>query len=517
MVKDLVPFMRSRLESERNAIQQHLLSRGVFMDKDTELQTDFDTLFKQLFCVAAQDLADELRQPLQDLGTLYDEILATTLSKSSLPKMIRRRQRHAKGQVIFTVRQLSRQEASRMAASGFRFSSVEHVTTVLSRRIHVSLADLNHHLKDMRDYATTGRNFDPGVHLISFVMRPTVHDHFEVLTARGTGNPLPSSTLPISRLQMHHLTLVSRMDGWPIRKCINYLETEAAQDGAPVDDFRRQLSEAMSSLSTTLPPDTIATAALCPRLLLAPCRPSTSPSPSTPPDEPRCFLLAFCALGTLDTQPATPPTQTFTPLRLFRAQQQVNDGATSHRDVFSKELNQDLFYSSNVKSVSRDPDPYPNSRSHSHNSPSSPTRPTIRLWPRRHSSTGALSSVSQESLVDKDPASASVNPFAEIMVHKEVKVDVAKISDVSVPSTPVKRSSSSRTTATHSNTAFGGGAGAGAGGGGGGGDLVPSTYVDELYSFCHSHGVRVRSDRNLPPGSSGALWGEGEGGGRSWA
>jgi hypothetical protein len=50
--------MRNRLDSEESAIEKHMLSRGVFMDKDTELQTDFDTLFKQLFCVTAQELAD---------------------------------------------------------------------------------------------------------------------------------------------------------------------------------------------------------------------------------------------------------------------------------------------------------------------------------------------------------------------------------------------------------------------------------------------------------------------------
>ena len=61
VVKDLIPFMRNRLESEQAAIQKHVLSHGVVMNKETELQTDFDTLFKQLFCVSAQELSNDLR------------------------------------------------------------------------------------------------------------------------------------------------------------------------------------------------------------------------------------------------------------------------------------------------------------------------------------------------------------------------------------------------------------------------------------------------------------------------
>jgi hypothetical protein len=423
------------------------------MDKETELQSDFDTVFKQLFCVAAQELADDLRQPLQNLGMLYDDILATTLAPSGLSKAMGRSSlERGKGRVIFTVRQLNKQEASRLEASGFSFATIKNVTSLLSRRIHVSLSDLSYHLTDMRDYATTSRNFEPGVHLTSWVMRPTIHDHFEVLAARGTRNPLPSSTLPIKHLQMQHSNLIAHMDGWPILDCIDWLKSDAAHADNDMDDFRNQLVEGMSTLYTSLPPDVNAATAFCPRPLVAPCR------TQDPSDEQRCILLAFCALGTLDTH-ATNPDHTFTPLRLFRAQQQVNDGVFD-RDAFSKELNQELFYS-NVKSTqATEPD-----------SSSTVLRPSnLRLWPHRKPSASGLSTVSQESLV-KNPS-----PFGEIMVHKEVKVDVAKFAESSSVTTGPQ---SPRTTVVT-------------------GDVTPSTYVDELYSFCYSHGARVRSEMALP-------------------
>lgn len=457
LVKDLVPFMKHRVESERSAIERHVLSRGVVMDKETELQTDFDTLFKQLFCMAAHELSEDLRQPLQDLGMLYDHIVATKVDPSNFSKAVGNTStKRGDGKVVFTVRHLSKAEAGRLGAQGYRFATIKHVTTVLSRRIHVPFEILSHHLADMRDYATTNRNFVPGVHLTSWVMRPTIHDHFEVLTAKGTGNPLPSSTLPIKRLQMQHLDLISHMGGWPIIDCINWLRSDASRADGDEDDFRSHLIKAMSSLYTSLPQDVNAATTFCPRPLVAPCR-NTGPGPS---DEQRCFLLAFCAVGTLETHTSIPEL-TFAPLRLFRAQQQVNEGVFD-RDI-SKELSQELFYS-NVKADS--------------NPPPQPKRSAFRLWPKNKyptNSTG-LSTTSQESLVENP------SPFGEIMVHKEVKVDVAKFSESSSSGGTGTQQSSRTTVVT--------------------GDVTASTYVDELYSFCHSHSVKIRSDSVLPPTSS---------------
>ena len=45
--------------------------------------------------------------------------------------------RTGKGQLMFSVRQLQKHEANRLASFGFRFATIEHITSTLSRRIHV--------------------------------------------------------------------------------------------------------------------------------------------------------------------------------------------------------------------------------------------------------------------------------------------------------------------------------------------------------------------------------------------
>jgi hypothetical protein len=461
-VKDLVPFMRNRLDSEERAIQKHVLSRGVFMDKDTELQTDFDTLFKQLFCVTAQELSDELRLPLQDLGTLYDDVLSTAIPVSRLSRAMGRSSlRSGKGQLMFTVRQLSKQDATRLSSQGFRFATIEHVTGTLSRRIHVPEANLAHSLRDMRDYASTNRGFEEGVHLISFVMRPTVHDHFEILTAKGVGNPLPSSSLPMKQLQVHHLELLSHMEGWSMKSCLKYLQSDAASRTFPnLSDFRCHLTNSITALAKSLPEDMRSAAQLSARPLIAPCRTRPSnPEKSTQ----NCTLLTFCVVGSLDTQVSNPD-YTFTPFRLFRVQQQVNE-VIADRESFARELGQELFCT-DVRSGSTTNDDH---------FASTAKMAILRLWPshkRSRSSKGGSSLHSQESLVE--PVATALR---DITVHKEVRVDITRLHETTMENALSNHDTRTVVAAGDANT--------------------PTTYVDELYSLCYAPGIRLRPDSSL--------------------
>lgn len=462
VVKDLIPFMRNRLESEERAIQKHVLSKGVVMDKETELQTDFDTLFKQLFCVSAQELSNELRQPLEDLGTLYDDVLATAIPVSRLSLAIGRSSlRTGKGQLMFSVRQLQKQEANRLASLGFRFATIEHVTSTLSRRIHVPEVTLLEHLRDMRDYASSNRGFSEGVHLISFVMRPTVQDHFEILTTKGTGNPLPSSTLPIKRLNVQHLDLLSHMEGWSMNICLKYLQSNAAtQSDKALDEFREYLVRGISSLASSFPEDMRSAATFSARPLVAPCRSASRSSEEIQQPHQQCTLLTFCVVGTLDTQVPNPDF-TFTPFRLFRVQQQVND-TIADREGFSRELNQELFCT-DVRTGS----------SASESDKVSSTRSAIlRLWPSRKNTNSIPSGHSQESLFDP-----TATVLRDITVQKEVRVDVTRLNE---------NNAVQNARGTHDAVIAAGD-----------GAITPTTYVDELYSLCYAPGIRLRPDSTL--------------------
>ena len=448
--------MQNRLESEQRAIQKHMLSGGGARDEENELQTNFDTLFKQLFCVTAQELSNELRQPLQELGTLYDDVLETAIPVSRLSRALGRTSlRTGKGQVICSVRQLQNYEAARLATLGFRFASIEHITSTLSRRIHVPETHLLERLLDMRDYASSNRTFEDGVHLISFVMRPTVHDHFEILTTKGTGNPLPSATLPFKRLQMQHLRLISHMEGWSMNICLNYLRSkEAIQEEHATDEFRKYLLQGISSLANSLPQEMRSTARFSSRPLTAPCR-NANCILEEGQQPPQCTLLTFCVVGTLDTQVPN-PNFAFTPFRLFRVQQQAND-IIADRDGFGRELTDELFCADVRSGSPSDSDIV------------SMTRSAIsKFWPSRKLSAPINIRSSWQSLVNP-----IVTSLGDITVQKEVRVDVTQLDESSIH----------EVSSTHDAVVAAGDA-----------PTTPTTYVDELYRLCYAPGIRLRPD-----------------------
>jgi hypothetical protein len=317
------------------------------------------------------------------------------------------------------------------------------------------------HLHDMRDYASSNRGFSEGVHLISFVMRPTVQDHFEILTTKGTGNPLPSATLPIKRLNVQHLDILSHMEGWSMNTCLKYLQSKAAiQNDKVMDEFREYLVRGVASLASSLPEDMRSAATFSARPLVAPCH-SAARSADEIQQTQQCTLLTFCVVGTLDTQVPNPDF-TFTPFRLFRVQQQVND-TFADREGFSRELNQELFCT-DVRS---------GSNASESDMASSKRSAILRMWPSRKNTTSLQSRrTSQESLVD-----LKATALGDITVQKEVRVDVTRLNE---------NNAVQNARGTHDAVIAAGD-----------GAIAPTTYVDELYSLCYAPGIRLRPDSTL--------------------
>jgi hypothetical protein len=129
----------------------------------------------------------------------------------------------------------------------------------------------------------------------------------------------------------------------------------------------------------------------------------------------------------------------------------VNGGVTD-ADGLAKELSQGLLYS-NIRSGSA-----------TDSEIASSTRSIFKIWPQRKRL--RTRTVSQESLTNS-------TPLGDIVVRREVKVDVAKLSDTAVEN-PLGRQTSITVVEA--------------------GDAAAQTYVDELYNLCYSPGMRLRPD-----------------------
>lgn len=539
LVKGIIPAMKNTLQSNESEIKRMINHRGIVTENDQDAQFSFDAIFKHFFCIAAQNLAEELRLPLSGLGELYHQVLSTVTQVSRFELGSRALPRIGKGQLMFTVRQLDEQEAARFMANGYRFAPIERVVDILSRRVHLSPTDLAIQLHEMRDYASSDRGYPPGVHLVAFGLRPTLREHFEILTRAGGGMTLPRSTLPISSLTKSDLGLLNSMDDCKFSACLKQLlslrstiggsngsvsSMESFSSSVSKEPFSTHLYRAMLELMTILPENIASAARFSAKPLLAPCH------RQSPSDPEQCVLICFRVVSALDTR-ISDTTLTFTPLRLFKVQEQVND-KIGERERFIRELNAE-FASYSAQSTAN----------HSEGGLSKPSEKIIsfprRIWSRIQSGIssreihlpGRLTrATSQESLVrqpseipaksaslpaPKTPPSVvsaknMLNPFLnEILVSKEVTVDVARLDEVEMTDIPANRKSSIQPNPPPTPPKNDSVSDYQAGGHGnsstaslvgaerrtvieGGLARFGTTYVDELYGLCLGREVRMK-------------------------
>ena len=185
-ITDLLPAMRSHLQhahtkANSNSYASHCGNRA----------DEYAIMFKELFCVAANDLAASIQTPFENLGVLFERIMSTgTLGRNhsldrlkgalnivrtgSLPRnpTVNRLKRLLKepnrldsiekgqsiavlgrGQLLFVVRRVDRYETVRLQATGHRFATISNVADYLARSIEVTRDELLPQLEKMRDYS----------------------------------------------------------------------------------------------------------------------------------------------------------------------------------------------------------------------------------------------------------------------------------------------------------------------------------------------------------------------------
>jgi len=120
---------------------------------------DYSLVFRELFCVAAGDLADDMKQPLDKMGVLYDEITLTgqgTIKgkkNGAAADLDIEGLSSGKGQLLFLVRTVNRREAERLQGAGFRFVTLSNMIPLMATTLQVSPRSLTRRFEMLREYA----------------------------------------------------------------------------------------------------------------------------------------------------------------------------------------------------------------------------------------------------------------------------------------------------------------------------------------------------------------------------
>ena len=345
---DLVPSMRSHLERDAAARKYRPGSGKPSPEQsDMELGYDFSIIFKELFCVAAQDLANQIHEPIEKLGVLFEEPLETgtrpIISKTKATSMTRKLSLglpqlngkktkvpflFGRGQYLLLTRQLDKNEAAKFAAHGYRFAGTSQISDSLSRSFQIPLTHVSSNLNRLKQYVSPERLMMPGVRLACFMVKPNVYKGFDILVPVSHPKQLPSTNLPFTSLNARQQELLHRFDGMSVATLLKVLVNEPTTSREE-EEIVHHLHIALSRLMDRLGDSSLRhQAKFSAKILHVPCE------VKKPID--KCSIIAIYLMTTIHTKTGNEKF-VYVPLRLFNAQQQVEMGMAD-QEIFTRQL-----------------------------------------------------------------------------------------------------------------------------------------------------------------------------------
>jgi hypothetical protein len=317
---------------------------------DGDPTEDYSIIFRELFCIAAADLAEELSEPLENVGVLFDDIFNTGRSgavnsgalwgMAKSPVELERDgmviHRPGRGLLLFLVRQADRRAAEKLSASGYRFAETQNVDHIITNRMQINCNDLKSRLNNMHEYASGRHILRPGVHLACFAIRASVGGGFDVLVRKDARNQLPKIQLPISSLDDWKIDYLSQLDSCSVTTCLKVLSAKSLSSESSNDErtFAKQLLDALEALKEEVSIPLFADALLISRPVSVACGVGANGKPG------QASLIVFRLLLPIQSRTLGQKV-VFTPLSLFRLQQFVYKNGSDHA-LFARKIHREF-------------------------------------------------------------------------------------------------------------------------------------------------------------------------------
>ena len=354
--------MRSHLRTSNVIKPSHSTSfsseSGYPLSATPPRSSDYGTIFKELFCITASELADTFQESLESLGVLFEDIMNTgTTEQCKRKKLFRKgafedgldeaeRGRHVRslelfgrGQLLFLVRQVNKSEASRLQAVGFRFAHATNVIESLARSMQVPRETLSIRLDRMRGYFPKNYPLEPGTYLGCFALRPVYQQGFEVLVLKDAKYLMPTEPLEVRKLERWHLRLLAEMENWTVVTCCEHLRGRTSTGSREERMFTQALLDGITRLAFQIGHPFFEEA----RLITTPfCLPgSTRGAQQGHQGQKETQLIAFRIITDAHQARCFNRELEYIPSRFFLCQQRVYKNSPDN-EIFCRKLHQDF-------------------------------------------------------------------------------------------------------------------------------------------------------------------------------
>lgn len=324
-------------------------SSPLHKEEGPQTEVDYSIIFREHFCVAAAELATNLGTTIQNLGTLWEEILMTGTTAAEIKTKAVRRSSKAppedleagiaipapalfgRGQLLFVVRKLSkRDECAELIANGYRWATIEQVGDMLSRSMQVTRSELSQTVDRLRAYPTRQDGLaNAGTWLSFYALRPALKPStggWDILVPRAEPYHLPMVNISEDTPNDFMLSFLSRMDNYSVADCSRFLNSSLktqktdkiwTEDEA---EFAEKLRDCIVQLQARVPEHFFRQALFSAR----PLRDYTAGTPRS------ATLFAFCIIPDVHMSSIKSSHLMYTPLSFFRCRQHVHRGSPDH-------------------------------------------------------------------------------------------------------------------------------------------------------------------------------------------
>ena len=259
---------------------------------DKAANTDHLTTFKLIFCIAAYELAELLGERMEDLGTLFTEVLQigtvrtrrgwllsklrgqprlSPCSPNDMAELEANEISFGRGQLLFLMRRVDEAGAAKLLEKGYRFAQVPQIIKNLSRAMEVEESELALVLEKMQSAAGKETLYEAGVHLVGFAIRPGWTNPLDVLVRKDAKNLLPNIRLSRSALSKCQLDFLKEMEGVTVGECLSGLHDHTAYLNSEQANFAADFLAAVQHLAANIGKKWFLRATLAAEPYMAPC------------------------------------------------------------------------------------------------------------------------------------------------------------------------------------------------------------------------------------------------------
>ena len=318
--------------------------------------TDHLATFKTSFCIAAYELSKLIGDRMDDLGTLFTEVLQTGTVQTRKNWLLSRMEGQplrgpynqnvladtegqivlGRGQLLFLMRRVDESGAHRLIRKGYRFEPMSKVAINLARSMEVKEDEITPVLERLQSAAGKETLYGSGVHVACFAIRPGYKSPFDVLVRKDANNLLPNIRLSRFTLSTSQMNFLREMEGMSIGECLSSLRNRFDFTDTEQASFAAEFLAATHHLAANIGKKWILRATLAAEIYTAPCSQLISSRRLE-----YAIIIAFKVISNVHDYTDFNDKYEYVPNALFMAPQHANRGY-SDQGAFASSLRRDL-------------------------------------------------------------------------------------------------------------------------------------------------------------------------------